>query len=161
MDRRSFVGVMAATTMAETAFAQAPASKKPGCYLLQHYGLQLGSQATRLSDYLSKVYLPALAKVQPVPTLVLDAQFSEHLPLVTIIGAYSSVEQVWSVQAALNADRDFVAATDAWQAGAEPPFDSMTTELLEAAEFSPELAPLNPQPTHRGFSKCASIRRGR
>src|SRR5664280_3363157 len=96
MDRRSFVGVMAATTMAETVFAQAPASKKPGCYLLQHYGLQLGSQATRLSDYLSKVYLPALAKVQPVPTLVLDAQFSEHLPLVTIIGAYSSVEQAWS-----------------------------------------------------------------
>ncbi|MGO9894281.1 MAG: NIPSNAP family protein [Bryobacteraceae bacterium] len=146
MDRRSFVGVMAATTMAETAFAQVPASKKPGCYLLQHYRLQLGSQATRLSDYLSKVYLPALAKVQPVPTLVLDAQLSEHLPLVTIISAYSSVEQAWSVQTALSADKDLEAATDTWQAGAEPPFDSMTTELLEAVEFSPDLAPLNPQP---------------
>jgi len=146
MDRRSFVGVMAATTLAERAFAQVPASKKPGCYLLQHYRLQLGSQATRLSDYLSKVYLPALAKVQPVPTLVLDAQLSEHLPLVTIISAYSSVEQAWSVQAALNAAKDFEAATDAWQAGAEPPFDSLTTELLEAAEFSPDLGPLNPQP---------------
>ena len=91
MDRRSFVGGVAATTLAETAFAQA-ASKKPGCYL-QHYRLQLGSQATRLSDYLSKVYLPALAKVQPVPTLVLDAQLSEHLPLVTIISAYSSADR--------------------------------------------------------------------
>ena len=146
MDRRSFVGVMAATTLAETASAQLAASKKPGCYLLQHYRLQLGSQATRLSDYLSKVYLPALAKV-PVPTLVLDAQFSERLPLVTVISAHSSIEQAWSVQAALNADKDFEATTDAWQAGAEPPFDSLTTELLEAAEFSPDLAPLNPQPT--------------
>jgi hypothetical protein len=146
MDRRSFVGVMAGTTLTETAFAQAPASKKPGCYLLQHYRLQLGSQAARLSDYLTKVYLPALAKVKPVPTLVLDAQFSEHLPLVTVISAHSSVEQAWSVQAALNADKDFEAATDAWQAGAEAPFDSMTSELLEAAGFSPDLAPLSPQP---------------
>ena len=37
-------------------------------------------------------------------------------------------------------------ATDAWQAGPEPPYQSLTTELLEAADFSPEFAPLNPQP---------------
>jgi len=146
MNRRSVLGIMAGAPLARAAFAQGAAARKPGCYLLQHYGLQLGSQATRLADYLSKTYLPALAKVQSVPTLVLDAQLSEHLPTVTVVSAYASVEEVWSVRAKMNADKAFEDATDAWQGGAEPPFDSLATELLEAAEFSPALAPLNPQP---------------
>jgi hypothetical protein len=136
----------AAPALASAAFAQGAAAKKSGCYLLQHYYLRLGTEATRLADYLTKTYLPALAKVHSGPTLVLDAQLAPHLPLVTVVSGYQSVDEMWSVRARLNADRAFEAATDAWQAGAEPPFDSMTTELLEAAEFSPELAPLDPQP---------------
>jgi hypothetical protein len=147
MNRRSFSGMIAATpALASLAFAQGAAAGKTGCFLLQHYYLQLGSQATRLTDYLSKSYLPALAKVHSGPTLVLDAQLSPHLPLVTVVSGYQSVEQAWGARTRLNADKAFEAATDAWQAGAEPPFDSLTTELLEAAEFSPEFAPLDPQP---------------
>jgi hypothetical protein len=147
MDRRSFSGIIAATpALAGLAFAQGATAKKTGCFVLQHYYLQLGSQATRLADYLSKTYLPALAKAHSGPTLVLDAQLAPHLPLVTVVSGYQSVDETWSVRARLNADKPFEAATDAWQAGAEPPFDSMTTLLLEAAEFSPELAPLDPQP---------------
>ena len=145
MNRRSFAGIIAATPLANAAFGQGAAAKKSGCFVLQHYYLQLGSQATRLADYLSKTYLPALAKAHSGPALVLDAQLSPHLPLVTVVSGYQSVEQVWSVRAGLNADKTFEAATDAWQAGTEPPFDNMTTVLLEAAEFSPELAPLDPQ----------------
>jgi hypothetical protein len=146
MNRRSVLRIIAAAPLANAAFAQGAAGRKSGCYFLQHYRLQLGSQATRLADYLSKAYLPALAKVQSVPTLVLDAQLSEFLPLVTVVSAYPSVEEVWSVRAKMNADKAFEAATDAWQAGAEPPFNSLTTELLDATGFSPDLAPLNPQP---------------
>ena len=146
MNRRSFAGMIAAAPLANAAFAQTPAARKTGCYLLQHYYLQLGSQATRLADYLSKTCLPALAKMSAGPTLVLDAQLSPHLPLVTVVSGYQSVEQMWSVRASLDADKVFEAATDAWQAGPEPPYDSMTTALLEAAGFSPDLAPLDPQP---------------
>src|ERR1035438_9963958 len=113
MKRRSFAGMIAATpALASAAFAQGAAARKTGCYLLQHYYLQLGSQATRLADYLSKTYLPALAKVHSGPTLVLDAQLSPHLPLVTVASGYQSVEQVWSVRARLSADKPFEAATD-------------------------------------------------
>ena len=147
MDRRSFFGIVAATpALASAAFAQGAAAKKTGCYLLQHYYLQLGSQAARLADYLSKTYLPALAKVHSGPALVLDAQLAPHLPLVTVVSGYQSVDEMWSVRARLIADKAFEAATDAWQAGPEAPFASMTTELLEAADFSPEIAPLDPQP---------------
>ena len=142
--------MLAATpALAPAAFAQGAPAAKTGCIVLQQYQLQLGSQATRLADYLSKVYLPAFAKAHSTPPLVMDAQLAPYLPAITIVSAYQSVEQMWSVRAHLNADKDLEAATDAWQAGAEPPFDSMTSELLETAEFSPELAPLNPQPKAR------------
>jgi hypothetical protein len=152
MDRRAFFGMAAAVPgFAGAGFAQG-SPKKTGCYVLQHYYLQLGSQATRLADYLSKIWLPALAKAHSGPTLVLDAQLATHLPLVTRITGYQSVEEMWSVRAKLKADKALEAATDAWQSGPEPPFESMTTALLDAEDFSPEIAPLNPQPkTPRTF----------
>ena len=147
MNRRSFAGIIAATpALANAAFAQSTPAGKTGCFVLQHYYLQLGSQATRLADYLTRTYLPAVAKVHSTPTLVLDAQLAPHLPLVTVVSGYQSVGEMWNVRTKLNADKAFEAATDAWQAGGETPYDSMTTELLEAAEFSPDFAPLNPQP---------------
>jgi hypothetical protein len=113
--------------------------------MVQHYRLQLGSQATRLANFLQKTYAPALAKAQ-LPALILDAQFSEYLPMVTVITGHASVEQAWNLTSSLNADKAFEAATDAWQAGPEPPFLSLTTELVEAAEFTPDLAAPKPQP---------------
>jgi hypothetical protein len=53
---------------------------------------------------------------------------------------------MWSVRAKLTGDKALEAATDAWQAGQEKPFESLATAHLEAASFSPQLAPLNPQP---------------
>jgi hypothetical protein len=146
MNRRSFLGAMAASSLTNAYAAQGTAAKKPGCYVLQHYRLQLGSQATRLADYLSKSYLPALDRAQAAPGLVLDAQLSEHLPQVTVIQAFESSEQLWSVRVKLNADKALEAATDAWQAGSVPPYESLTQELLEATNFAPEFVPLNPQP---------------
>jgi len=146
MDRRDFLGAVAAAPLARAFAAQGADSKKPGCYVVQHYRLQLGSQGTRLSDYLSKVYLPALARAQAGPTLVLEAQLSEHLPLVTLVGAFASAEQAWGVRTRLQSDQAFQDATDAWQAGPDRPFESLTAELLEAPAFAPEFGPLNPPP---------------
>jgi hypothetical protein len=146
MNRRDFLGAIAVSSLAGTAAAQGSASKKPGCYVVHHYRLQLGSQGARLSDYLSKTYLPAMARAQGGPTLVLEAQLSEHLPLVTVVDAFASVDQVWSLRAKLQADKVFQDGTDAWQAGPDRPFESLTTELLEATAFAPELAPVNPPP---------------
>ncbi len=147
MNRRHFLGAIAASSLTSAyAAAQGPAAKKPGCYVLHHYRLQLGAQGTRLSDYLSKAYLPAVARAQGGPSLVLDAQLSEHLPLVTVVDAFGSVEQAWSLLAKLRADKAFQDGSDAWQAGPERPFESLTTELLEATDFAPEFAPINPPP---------------
>jgi hypothetical protein len=146
MDRRAFLGAMAASSLTGVHAAQGQAAKKPGCYVVNHYRLQLGSQGTRLSDYLGKTYLPAVARAQGGPSLVLEAQLSEHLPLVTVIDAFAGVEQAFGLRDKLQADKVFQDGTDAWQAGPDRPFESLTTELLEATSFAAEFAPTNPPP---------------
>ena len=146
MNRRDFLGALAAAPLTGAYAAQGTASKAPGCYVLQHYRLQLGTQGSRLSEYLSKAYLPAVARANGGPTLVLEAQFSEHLPMVTIIDAFPLVEQAMGLRAKLDADKALQDATDAWQAGPERAFESLSAELLEAAAFAPAFVPLNPPP---------------
>ncbi len=67
-------------------------------------------------------------------------------PQVAVLKAYQSPEEMWSVRAKLTRDKGLEAATDAWQAGQERPFETLASAHLEAAGYSPELAPLNPQP---------------
>jgi hypothetical protein len=141
MDRRDFLGAVAAAPLSGAFAGQDSSSKKPGCYVVQHYRLQLGSQGTRLSEFISKSYLPAVARAQGGPTLVLDAQLSEHLPLVTVIDAYASTEEMFGIRARLLADKVFQESTDAWQAGPERPFESLSSELLEAPAFAPAFTP--------------------
>jgi hypothetical protein len=137
----------AAGAAAQAGFGQTVVPGKPGrCFIQQNYLLKAGPQGARLADYLTKTYLPALAKVNSGPTLVLEAQLAPNLPHVTVITGYQSVEQAWSVRAKLNADKTLEAATDAWESGPEPPFENTNSALLEAGDYSPDLAPLNPQP---------------
>jgi hypothetical protein len=46
----------------------------------------------------------------------------------------------------LNADQALEKAFADWQAGAEPPFEQQNNVLLEAADYSPEIVPLDPPP---------------
>ncbi len=147
MQRRSFVGLMgAAAVAAQAGFGQAAAGKRGRCFVQQNYLLKAGAQGTRLAEYLSKTYLPALAKVHSGPTLVLEAQLAPNLPHVSVITGYQSVEQAWTVRAKLAADTALEAATDAWEAGAEPPFENTNSALLESGEYAPDLAALKPAP---------------
>jgi len=145
-----------------SGFGQTVVPGKPGrCFIQQNYLLKAGPQGARLADYLTKTYLPALAKVNSGPTLVLEAQLAPNLPHVTVITGYQSVEQAWSVRAKLNADKTLEAATDAWESGPEPPFENTNSALLEAGDYSPDLAPLNPSRRRADFRDahlpCADV----
>jgi hypothetical protein len=152
MQRRTLLGGLgAAATLAGLAPAQT-ASRKTRCYLQHTYYLKNGAQPTRLAEYLSKSWVPAIKKIHPGPVLVLEAQVAAHLPQVSVITGYGSVEEMWSVRGKLAADQTLEAATDAWQKVAEPPYDYEASNLLEVAPFSPEIVPLNPPPkTPRTF----------
>ena len=90
--------------------------------------------------------LPALNKVHPGPKIVMEAVVAPHSPQVAVILGFRSIEEFWSVRAKLNADKELEKASEAWQAGPEPPFEQMTSALLEATDYSPEIVALDPPP---------------
>ena len=145
VDRRNFIGIMGALGALPQVVSAQAGKGKARCYALETWTLA-GNQYTRLSEYLSKSYLPALAKIHSRPALVLNDIAAPNPPQVAMLTSYQSVEEMWNVRGKIAGDKALEAATDAWQAGSEKPFESFTTAHLEAEPFSPDPAPLNPQP---------------
>jgi len=106
------VGLISAAGAAQVSFGQSAPAKKTQVFVRQNYLLNAGSQGARLTDYLSKTYLPALAKVHTGPTLVLEATLAPHLPQVTVLTGYQSVEEMWGLRAKLDGDKALEAVTD-------------------------------------------------
>jgi hypothetical protein len=147
MNRRSFLGTLAvAGAAAQAGFGQTAAGSKSRIFIQQNYLLKGGTQGTRLNDFLSKMYLPALAKVHTGPALVLNASLASHLPQVAVLTGYRSVDEVWAVRTRLAADKELEAATDAWESAQEPPFENTNSALLENGDYVPPLTALNPPP---------------
>ena len=136
-DRRGFLSGLPALLPA--AVAAAEESPRTRFYLLQQYYLQQGTQPTRIHDFFSKSLLPAMEKVHKGPKIFLDAMMAPHLPQVAAITGFSGMEQIAAVSKALQADRGFSKAFDEWEAG-EAPYLSSSSTLLEATDFSPEIA---------------------
>jgi hypothetical protein len=147
MNRRLFLEMLgAAGVVAQAEPGQTAAGSKSRIFIQQNYLLKGGTQGTRLNDYLSKTYLPALAKVHRGPTLVLNASLAAHLPQVAVLTGYPSIDEVWAVRARLAADKEFEAATDAWESAQELPFENTNSTLLENGDYVPPLSALDPPP---------------
>ena len=146
MNRRTLLGGLGSAAAFAGLGAAQTAAKKTSCYLQHNYFLKNGTQPARLAEYLGKTWVPAVKKIHSGPVLVLEALIAAHLPQVSVITGYTSVEEMWSLRARLAADKALEAATDAWQKAPEPPYEFESSNLLEAAPFSPEIVPLNPAP---------------
>lgn len=131
---------------ARVGFAQAAAGRKSRIFTQQNYYLKGGTQGSRLAEYLSKTFLPALTKVHEGPTLVLEATLAPHLPQVAVLTGFQSVDEVWNVRAKLAANKELEAATDAWESAAESPFENTSSALLENGDYVPELTVPEPPP---------------
>jgi hypothetical protein len=136
------MGSLPAAGLAQTAGEAA----RTRIYLLETFQLKQGTQPARIQEYLSKAALPALSKVHNGPKLVLEGLVVPHTPQIVVILGFQSVQEFWGVRAKLNADKELEEAFEKWQAGPEPPFEQQTNALLEAADYSPEIVPLDPPP---------------
>jgi hypothetical protein len=143
MERRNFLGSLGALGLAAPSQAQ---DKKTRFYLLHHFYLKNGTQKARIDEYFTKGLLPALNKVHDGPKIFLEGLVAPHLPQVVFILGHRSWEEVRDVQSNLRKDSSFGPAFEAWERGDEPPYEQMSTALLEAARYSPEVVPLNPAP---------------
>ncbi len=132
--------------LAAPGLAQNEAARKTRVYLLERYYFRAGAQLGLFHDYISKAGLAALDKVHKGPKIVLEAFVAAHTPQAAVILGFASINEFWSMRAKLNEDAELAKAYAAWQSGSEPPFESQTNALLEAADYSPEVVALDPPP---------------
>ena len=151
MKRRAFfgttlggIGMMAATPNSD--------DKRTGIYVLENYFLQQGAQVARMHDFFSNVALPGLARVHQGPKIILEALVAPHMPQMAAIVGYQSLEQMWGVHRKLGEDKEMAASLEKWESAPEPAFDQASRTLLEATDYSPEIAALaEPPKTPRIF----------
>jgi hypothetical protein len=138
LDRRNFLGSFPAFLPAGmlAAAAEGPRTR---FYVFEQYFLEQGTQPARIHEFFSKALLPAMERVHKGPKIFLEAVMTPHLPQVAAIFGLESAGQVWSISQALFADKEFSRAFDQWETG-EAPYVSATSSLLEATDFSPEIA---------------------
>jgi len=120
-------------------------------YVLEQYFMEQGTQPARIHEFFSKALLPAMGRIHKGPRIFLEAVMAPHMPQVAAIFGVESPEQVWSISKALFADKEFSRAFDQWETG-DAPFVSSSASLLEATDYSPEIAtPEKPPAAPRVF----------
>ncbi len=139
MQRRSFLGICGALGSLGAAPAPAAADRKTRIYVLEQFFLKNGSQMDRISEGMTKFFLPAFQKVHAGPKLYLQAVVAPHMPQFAAIYGFDSLEQMWGVHTKLGQDAEFAKRSEEWENGPEPPFEYMNSALLEAADYSPEI----------------------
>ena len=137
MLRRSFL------SLAGAAALPAAASRKFRYFAIELYKLKNGTQLTRLHDYFSKHRVPAMqqANEEGSPILVMEALVAPHMPQVACLAGFSSLDHLSTVMANVAANSTLMKRYFEWEQGPEPPFESQSMMLIEAAPYSPDLAP--------------------
>ncbi len=135
MERRSF---LAALGGAGVSFSATPAMKTR-YYAVETYELVNGTQAARLNEYFSKHRIPAMRKIHSGPMLVLEAVVAPHMPQLAFFTGYESLEQMSQVSGKINTDTDLNQQFAAVEKGPEPAFQSLSSMIVQATPYSPEL----------------------
>jgi NIPSNAP len=138
MKRRTFAGALAGLAAAPP-LRPADADQRTKFYTFNVFQLRQGTQSARMHDWFRDALLPKLAKIHAGPKIVLEAVIAPHSPQIAFITGFSSFEEIWTVLSKLN-QPDLEAAWDKIERGAEPPYDSETLSILQAAPYSPDIA---------------------
>src|ERR1700694_3918100 len=102
MDRRSFVGVLGATS----ALGAAAPEKRTRFYTLESFKLKAGTQLPRLHEHFGKTLLPKINGFWNGPKIFLEAVVAPHMPQILVVYGFSSLEEMWSVHGKVMADPD-------------------------------------------------------
>ena len=120
--------------------AAATDQRRTRFYALEQFFLKNGNQVPAIHDYLGKTAIPAMKRAYGGPILALEALVAPHMPQAALIAGFSSLDEMWTTHAKAIADRAFAEKALAWESGPEAPFETQSATLLEAADYSPEIA---------------------
>jgi hypothetical protein len=121
------------------AGAAAAGEKRTRYYLFEQFFLKSGPQLGRIHEFISKSLLPALEQRHPGPKIYLEALIAPHTPQFAAIYGFASLAAIDEMRSAVAQDAALQKALAAMED--EPSFEDMTSTLLEAAPYSPEIVP--------------------
>jgi len=122
------------------ATAAAVTEKKTRYYLLEQYFMKSGPQLGRMHEFISKSLLPAIGQAHSGPKIYLEALIAPHTPQFAAIYGFESLDHIEKLRGAVGGNAALQKAMEALEAGPVPAFEEMTSTLLEAAPYSPEIA---------------------
>jgi len=134
------------TSMGASQAGGAAGQQKTKYYILENFFLKNGTQPGRINDFMRDGLLPALNKVHTGPKIFMEALVAPHMPQFAVILGFRSLGELESQVAALWKQEVLVKASEAWEAHPEPPCEHASSSLLLAADYSPEIVPLDPPP---------------
>lgn len=147
MDRRSFVSLAGAGMLSSQMSAPARAqesSRKTRLYRLDYFSFHQGDQAARLTEFLTAT-MPILSK--HVHTVgVFTAVLAPHAQTTLVLTGYSGYEEMETAARSVAADPAYQKAHEEFEKNPEGSYDTLQRVLLQACDFSPEVAPLAEKP---------------
>jgi len=137
--RRAFLQTMSVAGVAGVSGEAATARTR--YYTMEALLLENGDQTPRLHDFLSQGFFPAARKFHTGPMMCLEAIVAPHMPQVLVVMGYASAEDALALYPRLHQQEGYAAALEKWESGPNPPYQQTISTLLEATEYSPEIAP--------------------
>ena len=151
MERRSFVEAAALLPFGAAAQTGSTARSRR-VFVLEQYHLKNGTQPARIHEYLEKALLPAMKRAEARPAIFLEALITPHMPQVASVSVYDSIEHMYSTRMKLASDSELLKAMQSWESAAEQPYEHLSSTLLQATPYCPELMPdREPRKTQRVF----------
>jgi hypothetical protein len=145
LDRRSFVGSLAgAGLLAQSSASAQPQESRTRIYRLDYFHYHQGDQSSRLNAFLSSQALLLSKNTRALG--VFTAVFAPQMQTTLVLTGYTDAAEMNAAKAKIEGDSGYRKAYAEWEGGSEPPFDSLDRVLLQATDFSPEIAPLAEKP---------------
>ena len=119
--------------------------KKTKIYRLTFFYMRMGEQGSRMNQWLAS-QMPLLKKTIPGPVGVFQVFVGPHLPAMMALTGFPGLAEMEAATNAYRNDPGFQKAVGELERGEEPPYDRADTMLLEATDYSPEIAPLTQKP---------------
>jgi hypothetical protein len=151
MERRQFLSTTLGASLLASAAAEAegfsPQEKpsvpagSPSYYVWLEYTLRNGPQQKRMADFLQNALVPALNRLGSTPVGVFESLVGDPGPTISVLMPFATADLLFSHEAALGRDQDFVRAADLYlnSPATDASYVRRETSLLQAFPNVPKI----------------------
>jgi hypothetical protein len=137
MQRRQFMGAAASAGLAATP---ASAAQQNAFLELRYYHMRTGHQTERTSEFLSKYFVPAAARLGIGPLGFFGAVIAEGSPFILSLASYPSAAAFGASMERLESDKEFQHGFEEYNSMTELSYIRMENSVLRAFDCMPSIA---------------------